>query len=132
MTPSSPYPRTTVVPCTQARARRSCSTAHALAEAGDVVVSAVAAGGHGPELEERAARETRMEECSEDGGVHDDVAAGQVVEQVVERLERVRQVVREADIEHEQRVSKVAVREEARICCAGVEAVAEARGLGAV
>jgi hypothetical protein len=43
---------------------------------GDVVVSVVAAGGHGPELEERAARETRMEECSEDGGVRDDVTAG--------------------------------------------------------
>jgi hypothetical protein len=95
---------------------------------GDVVVSDVAAGGHGPELEERAARETRMEECSEDGGVRDDVAAGQVVE----RPERVRQVVQEADIEHEQRVSKVAVREEACIRCAGVEAVAEARGLRAV
>jgi hypothetical protein len=41
-------------------------------------------------------------------------------------------VVWEADIEHEQRVSKVAVREEARIRCTGVEAVAEARGLRAV
>jgi hypothetical protein len=55
---------------------------------GDVIVSALAAGGHGPELEERAARETRME----DGGVRDDV--------------------READVEREQRVSKVVVREE--------------------
>ena len=95
---------------------------------GDVVVSAVSAGGHGPELEERAAREARAEEGGEDGGVGDDVAAGQVVE----RPERVRQVVREADVEREQRVSEVAVREEARPRGAGVEAVAEARGQRAV
>lgn len=43
-----------------------------------------------------------------------------------------RQVVWEADVEREQRVSKVAVREEARTRCAGVEAVAEARGQRAV
>jgi hypothetical protein len=95
---------------------------------GDVVVGAVSAGGYGPELEERAAREARAEEGGEHGGVRDDVAAGQVVE----RLERVGQVVREADVEREQRVGEVAVREEARPRSAGVEAVAEERGQRAV
>ena len=93
-----------------------------------VVVGAAATGGHGPQLEERAAREAGTEEGGEDGGVRDDVAAGQVVE----RLERVGQVVREADVEREQRVGEVAVREEARPRSAGVEAVAEARGQRAV
>jgi len=79
-------------------------------------------------VEERAPRVARAEERGEDGGVRDDVAAGQVIE----RPERVRQVAREADVEGEQRVGEVAVREEARARGAGVEAVAEPRGQLAV
>ena len=57
----------------------------------------VGAGEHGPEGVEGVAREPRAEERREDGGVRDDVAAGQVVE----LLERVGEVAGEADVEGE-------------------------------
>lgn len=72
----------------------------------DVVVGA---GEHVPEGGERAAGHPRAEERGEDRRVRDDVAAGQVVE----RPERVREVAWEADVEGEEGVGEVPVREEA-------------------
>lgn len=86
----------------------------------DVVVGA---GEHVPEGGERAAGHPRAEERGEDRRVRDDVAAGQVVE----RPERVREVAWEADVEGEEGVGEVPVREEARPGRAAVEAAAEAR-----